>query len=94
MNLLILYHLLHDLADEKCRLEASMRLTDDAAGQENLQQQMRHVAPLLVDIRGEILARELPATRPTGAAHDFETHLYTVLKAYGALESRHSAAGQ
>jgi hypothetical protein len=88
MDLLTLYHLLNDLTDEKCHLEATV-LTEDPARQSDLEQRVRHLGPLLAEIRGEILARELPGARSSVTAQEFETHVHRVLKAYGSMQSMH-----
>ena len=86
MDLRILYHLLSDLTDEKCCLEAAMLGTDDPSLQDDLAQRMRRLVPLLAEVRGEMLARELPGARSTVTAQEFETHVHRVLKAYGYME--------
>lgn len=92
MDLLILYHLLNDLTDEKCCLEASMLVTDDPALQDDLKQRVRQLVPLLAEIRGEVLVRELPGARSTVTAQEFEIHLHRALKAYGSTEPTHREA--
>lgn len=87
MNLLTLYHLLNDLIDEKCHLEDTALLTDDLARQSDLEQRARQIAPLLAEIRGEILTREQPGARSSVTAQEFETHVHRVLKAYGSMQS-------
>lgn len=85
MNLLILYDLLHGLTEEKEYLEATMLETDDLAQQDDLEQRLLQIAPLLAEICGEILARELRGARLTGTAPGFEAHLHRVLKAYSCM---------
>lgn len=92
MDLLILYHLLDDLTDEKCCLEASMLVTDDPALQDDLKHRVRHLVALLAEIRGEVLARELPGARSTVTAQEFETHVHRVLKAYASMKPMHREA--
>jgi hypothetical protein len=92
MDLLTLYHLLNDLTDEKCHLEATVLLTEDPARQSDLEQRVRHLSPLLAEIRGEILARELPGARSTVTAQEFETHVHRVLKAYASMKPMHREA--
>lgn len=92
MDLLILYHLLNDLTDEKCCLEASMLVTDDPALQDDLKHRVRHLVPLLAEIRGEVLAREVPGARSTVTAQEFEIHLHRALKLYGSMEPMHREA--
>ena len=89
MNLLILYHLLNDLSDEKCCLEASMLTTDDPALLDDLKHRVRQLIPLLAEIPSEILARELPCGRSTVTAQAFETHVHRVLSVYGSMEPVH-----
>jgi len=64
-------------------------VTDDPALQDDLKHRVRHLVPLLAEIRGEVLARELPGGRSTVTAQDFETHVHRVLKAYGSIEPMH-----
>lgn len=90
MDLLILYRLLNELTDEKRDLEASMLVTDDPARQDDLKQRVHQIIPLLAEIRGEVMARELPGARSTVTAQEFETHLHRVLKLYGSLQRARS----
>lgn len=85
MDLLILYRLLNELTDEKRDLEASLLVTDDPARQDDLAQRLHQIIPILAEVRGEVVAREMPGARSTCTAQEFETHLHRVLKLYGRM---------
>ncbi|TAN07720.1 MAG: hypothetical protein EPN38_05890 [Rhodanobacteraceae bacterium] len=89
MDLASLYNLLSSLTDEKSHLETTALLTDDPSRQLELERQALAVAGIVADIRGEVLARDLPATRTTVSAPEFEAHLHRVLKAYDSVQSGH-----
>jgi hypothetical protein len=84
MNLLTLYRLLNDLTDEKRDLEATALLPHDPARLGELEQGARQLAPLIDEIRGEILARELPGARSNVTAQEFEIHLYGAFQSCGS----------
>ena len=90
MDLLTLYHLRDHLADEKFRLELSALTEDDPAHQHRLDQWMHRIDILLADVRGEVVAQELPGARSTVTAQEFEAHVHGVLKAYAALDALHA----
>jgi len=90
MDLLTLYHLRDHLADEKFRLELSALTEDDPAHQHRLEQWMHRIDILLADVRGEVVAQELPGARSTVTAQEFETRVHGVLKAYAALDAIHT----
>lgn len=71
MDLLTLYRSLNDLTNEKRDLEATVLLTDDPARQGDLERRARQLAPLIAEIRGEILARELPGATSIVVAQKF-----------------------
>lgn len=84
MDLLTLYRLLSDLTDEKHDLEATILLTDDPARQGSFEQRGRQLAALIAEIRGEILARELPGAKSNMTAQEFEIHIYHALQSRGS----------
>jgi len=90
MDLLTLYHLRDHLADEKFRLELSALTEDEPAHQHRLDQWMHRIDILLADVRGEVVAQELPGARSTVTTQEFEAHVHGVLKAYAALDAMHA----
>src|SRR6185437_4584492 len=90
MDLLTLYHLRDHLADEKFRLELATMMEDDPAHQHQLEQWLHRIDMLLADVRGEVVAREVPGARSTVTAQAFEMHVHGVLKAYAALDAIHT----
>jgi hypothetical protein len=89
MNLATLYHLLNSFTDEKRYLETTTLLTDDPSRQAEIEQRAKTIATIVTDIRGEVLAREIPGERSPSTAQEFETHLYRILKAYDSLDPVH-----
>lgn len=85
MDLASLYNLLSNFTDEKHRLDTTVQSTDNRSQRVALERQAQAVAVIVADIRGELLARELPGARSTGTAQEFETHLHRVLKAYARM---------
>lgn len=90
MDLLTLYHLRDHLAEEKFRLELSALMENDPAHKCRLEQWTHRINVLLAEVRGEVAAREVPGTRSSVTAQEFETHVHDVLKAYDALDAIHA----
>lgn len=82
MDLPNLYSLLTRFSETKQRLEAAALSTPDPAAQAEFEQQVKKTAIVMADLRGEILARELPGQRTSITAEDFEAHLDRILHAY------------
>jgi hypothetical protein len=85
MDLASLYNLLNSFTDEQRHLERTAMLTDDPSKQAEIEKQVRAIAAIVTDIRGEVLARDLPGTRSIETAQEFEAHLRRILKAHARM---------
>lgn len=87
MDLATLYRLLSTLADEKHLLETAVLLVANPQQQTELEQRAHKIAVIVTDIRGEVVAREVPGASSATTTQEFEAHLRRVLSAHGLMES-------